>query len=143
VECGGNRRQKQATGQLDTRQSAPIVVWRTNMRWNVMVLNREPDQWYLAGTMAAFEGEPPFGWVQRIDPDTLSPMADNGEPPCGDHVWCGSIAAHANGSLYNVNGSYLHRLSADCHVEIEARLPVDQATNCSTLTVSKSAGSRD
>ncbi|MBT8241886.1 MAG: hypothetical protein KJN63_11735 [Acidimicrobiia bacterium] len=129
VECGGNRRQKHAAGQLDARTSAPIVATRTNMRWNVMVINREPDQWYLAGTIAAFEGEPPFGWVQRIDPDTLSPIADSGELLCGDHVWCGAIAAHANGSLYNVNGSYLHRLSADCQIESEARLPVDQAHN--------------
>ncbi len=129
VECGGNRRQKYAPGRLDAHETSPIVVTNTNMRWNVMIINREPDQWYLAGTMAAFEGQPPFGWVQQIDPYTLTPIADSGELACGDHVWCGAIAAHANGSLYNVNGSYLHKLSADCRVENEVRLPVDQAHN--------------
>ncbi|MFW2380524.1 MAG: hypothetical protein ACN4GZ_02110 [Acidimicrobiales bacterium] len=129
VECGGNRRQKHAAGRLDAHRTSPVVVTHTNMRWNVMVISRQPDQWYLAGTMAAFEGAPPFGWVQQIDPDTLTPVADSGELPCGDHVWCGAIAAHANGSLYNVNGSFLHRLSADCQIEKEAELPVDQAHN--------------
>ena len=44
-------------------------------------------------------------------------------------MWCGAIAAHANGSLYNVNGSFLHRVSSDCEVLIEQKLPVDQAHN--------------
>lgn len=94
-----------------------------------MVVRRDPDEWFLSGTMSAFTGDPPFGWVQRLDVDTLEPVADSGPLPCGDHVWCGAIAAHANGSLYNVNGSYLHKLSADCEVEAEVRLPVDQAHN--------------
>ena len=49
--------------------------------------------------------------------------------PTGGHVWCGAIAAHANGDLYKVNGRYMHRLSKNCEVIIEKKLPVNQAHN--------------
>ena len=106
------------------------VVTRRNGRWNVMVVRREPDQWYLGGTMAAFSGPAPFGWVERIDPETLDPLASSPELPCGEHVWCGAILAHANGSILSVNGSYLHRLDPDdLTVLAERRLPVDRSHN--------------
>lgn len=130
VECGGNRRQKAATGRLDAANGSARVTTRRNGRWNVMVVRRQPGQWYLGGTMASFSGPPPFGWVERIDPETLEPLAASPELPCGDHVWCGAILAHANGSIHSVNGSYLHRLDPDdLHVEAERRLPADRSHN--------------
>jgi hypothetical protein len=130
VECGGNRRQKAATGRLDATDGSARVVTRRNGRWNVMVIRREPGQWYLGGTMASFIGPAPFGWVERIDPQTLEPLASSPDLPCGDHVWCGAILAHANGSVYSVNGSYLHRLDPDdLQVMAERRLPVDRSHN--------------
>ena len=52
------------------------------------------------------------------------------ELPCGEHVWCGAILAHANGSIYSVNGSYLHRLNAiNLSIEAQVRLPVDRSHN--------------
>ena len=129
VECGGNRRQKARTGRLDAASGRAEVLFRNTGRWNVMTIERDPGQWYLGGTMAAFSGPPPYGWVERIDPHSLAPTAFSGELPCGDHVWCGAILAHANGSIYSVNGSFLHRLSPDCEVEAEVRLPVERAHN--------------
>ncbi len=130
VECGGNRRQKTANGRLDAAEGSATVVTSLSGRWNVMVVEREPGQWYVGGTMAAFTGPPPFGWVQRIDVDTLAPLASSPELPCGDHVWCGAILAHANGSIMSVNGSYLHRLDPDdLSVVAERRLPADRAHN--------------
>ncbi len=130
VECGGNRRQKAATGRLDAADGSARVVTRRNDRWNVMVVRRDPGEWYLGGTMAAFTGPTPFGWVERIDPESLEPLASSPELPCGDHVWCGAILAHANGSIYSVNGSFLHRLDPDeLHVVIERRLPADRYHN--------------
>lgn len=80
--------------------------------------------------MAAFSGPPPFGWVQRIDPETLEPLATSADLPCGEHVWCGAILAHANGSIHSVNGSYLHRLDpVDLSVIVEKELPADRAHN--------------
>lgn len=95
-----------------------------------MVVEREPGEWFLGGTMAAFSGPPPFGWVQRIDPETMQPLATSPELPCGDHVWCGAILAHTNGSIMSVNGSYLHRMDpVDLTVEAERKLPVDRSHN--------------
>ena len=129
VECGGNRRQKASPGRLDAAAGTAEVTAVTNGRWNVMVIQRDPGQWYVGGTMAAFSGPPPFGWVQRIDPDTLEVVADSPELPCGEHVWCGAILAHANGSIMSINGSYLHRLDPDdLSVQAERAL-VDRSHN--------------
>ncbi len=129
VECGGNRRQKSAAGRLDAASSAASVTHRQTGRWDVMVVRREPGQWYVGGTMPAFTGPPPFGWVERFDPITLEAQARSADLPCGEHVWCGAILAHANGSVYSVNGSHLHRLDPDdLHVEAE-RVMVDCSHN--------------
>jgi hypothetical protein len=129
VECGGNRRQKARTGRLDAAGGTAEVVTRRNDRWNVMVVERDQGEWFLGGTMPAFAGPPPYGWVERIHPETLEPISWSGELPCGDHVWCGAILAHANGSIHSVNGSYLHRLDPDCQVLAERELPVDRSHN--------------
>lgn len=130
VECGGNRRQKSAPGRLDAVDGDATVVTSRNGLWNVMVIERDPGQWYVGGTMAAFSGPPPFGWVQRFEPDTLEPLATSPELPCGEHVWCGAILAHANGSIHCVNGSYLHRLDPDdLSILAEVNLPADRSHN--------------
>lgn len=130
VECGGNRRQKAAQGSLDARTATASVTTRRDDKWHVMVVTRAPGQWYLGGTMPSFSGPPPHGWVERIDPETLEPQAASPQLPCGEHVWCGSILAHANGSVMSVNGSYLHRLDPDdLSVVAERRLPADRAHN--------------
>lgn len=130
VECGGNRRQKAAVGRLGTSDGQATVTTRQNGRWNVMVIERDPGQWFVGGTMPAFSGPPPFGWVERIDAQTLEPLAASPRLPCGDHVWCGAILAHRNGSIYSVNGSYIHRLDPDdLSVQAERRLPADRSHN--------------
>jgi len=137
AECGGNRRQKAATGRLDAASSSASVVSRRDDRWNVMFVEREPGQWYLGGTMPAFSGPEPYGWVERLvfgqdgtSLETLEPEARSPRLPCGSHVWCGSILAHSNGAIYSVNGSYLHKLhSQDLVVLAERRLPVDRSHN--------------
>lgn len=95
-----------------------------------MVVRREPGQWYVAGTMAHFSGPSPFGWVHRIDGETLEILAASPELPCGDHVWCGAAVAHANGSIYNINGNWIHRLHPDSlQIEAEGKLPADSSHN--------------
>ena len=128
VECGGNRRQKASGQRLDATPEARVVL-RENGRWNVMMIRRKPNEWFLQGTMPAFDGPPPFGWVERVDGQTLEPLATSPQLPCGDHVWCGSILAHADGTLLTVNGNYVHCLNTECEVIGERRLPIDQSHN--------------
>ena len=129
VECGGNRRQKAANGGLDARDGVATVTIQRNDRWNVMAIRRAPGEVYISGTMPAWSGSEPYGWLEQVNPDTLEPISVSPRLPSGGHVWCGAIAAHANGDVYKVNGCYMHRLSADCGVIKEKRLPVDQAHN--------------
>lgn len=130
VECGGNRRQKAGAGRLDVASGTATVTTRTDDKWHVMAIRRDPGQWYVGGTMAAFSGPPPHGWVERVDPSTLEAVASSPPLPCGDHVWCGAILAHANGSILSVNGSFLHRLDPDdLSIQAERQLPADRSHN--------------
>ena len=80
--------------------------------------------------MPAFVGPPPYGWVTRFDPISLETVAESPQLPCGDHVWCGAILVHADGTVMSVNGSFLHRLDPnDLSILNERRLPVDRAHN--------------
>lgn len=130
VECGGNHRPKTAPGPgLGLRATDRLVATtRRTGRWPVMFVRRDPGELFLAGTSLG-DGDAAAGWVERVDPLTLAPVASSGDLPAGDHEWCGSVAVHANGDLYVVNGSYVHRLDPDCRVVAECPLPVDHAHN--------------
>ncbi len=130
VECGGNHRPKTVAGPgLDLAATDRLVATtRRTGRWPVMFVQRDEGELYLQGTTQA-EDPSVAGWVERVDPVTLAPLASSGDLPAGDHEWCGSVAVHRNGDLYTVNGSYLHRLRADCSVVAELRLPIDHAHN--------------
>ena len=129
VECGGNRRQKAAIGTLSSKNSKTEMISTVSDKWNVMVIQREKNEFFLGGTMPYFNGPKPYGWVQKINPDTLEVLNESPQLPCGDHVWCGAIAAHKNGSVIKVNGSFMHVLSPDCEVILEKELPINQAHN--------------
>lgn len=130
VECGGNRRQKAAEGRLDAAAGTAAVTSRHDDKWHVMAIERDLGQWFVGGTMPLFVGPEPYGWVERIDVETLEATASTPELPCGSHVWCGAILAHANGSIMSVNGSYIHRLDPDdLHVIAERALPVNRSHN--------------
>ena len=61
---------------------------------------------------------------------SLKTLAESPHLPCGDHVWCGAILVHADGSIMSVNGSFLHRLDPDdLSVLCERELPVSRAHN--------------
>ncbi len=66
--------------------------------------------------------------VERIDPDTLAPLATSAEL-AGGPLWPGSLGAHANGSLYVVFGNQAHRLAPDLTVLASTRLPRDRPYN--------------
>ena len=69
------------------------------------------------------------GWLERVHPVTLETLARSPDLPSGGHIWCGGVVAHANGDLYMVNGNYVHRLTPECKVVAERKLPLDCAYN--------------
>ena len=93
-----------------------------------MFVQRAPGELYLHGTTNPGDRKA-YGWVERVDPFTLAPLAESGPLRSGSHVWCGGVVAHADGSLYTVNGCFVQRLDADCRILAERRLPVDRAHN--------------
>ena len=130
VECGGNQRPKAVPSPgLAVRPIDRLVTTtRRTGRWPVMFIQRRPGELFLHG-MSVGEDPHVAGWVERVDPITLEPLASTGDLPAGEHEWSGSIAAHRNGDLYTVCGSYLHRLDTTCAVTASRSLPVDHAHN--------------
>ena len=130
TECGGPRRQKAPRSPgLGLRAGERLEAHaRQTGRWNVMFVQREPGELYLQGTTSP--GDPDaYGWVERVDPETLEAIAASPRLPTGGHVWCGAILAHANGDLYTGNGRYVHRLDVDCRIVEELELPTDWSHN--------------
>ena len=103
-----------------------VATTRDTGRWNVSFVHRNPGELYLYGTTLAHEPEV-AGWVERVAPQTLEPLASSGDLPAGGHRWPGGIAVHQNGDLYMVSGAYMHRLAPDCSVITALPLPVDHA----------------
>jgi hypothetical protein len=129
-ECGGPRRQKlSAAPGLDLRPDEQLVstVRHTGAgRWPVMFVRREEGELFLQGS---HHGSRADGWLERVDPVTLEPVAASSMLPSGGHSWCGAVAVHENGDLYMVNGRYVHRLDRDCRVIAERELPLDAPHN--------------
>ena len=90
-----------------------------------MVVTRDPGELYLLRHTA---GEDAVSFVERIDPVTLAETGRSPDLP-GGPVWPGSLAAHANGSLYVVFGNHAHRLDPDLAVVATASLPRQRPYN--------------
>ncbi len=99
-----------------THRLAPLIT---------MTVLREPGEVFLLRHSA---GDGAFSLVERIDPESLEPVAVSCELP-GGPVWPGGMAAHANGSLYVVFGEHAHRLDTDLNVLSTRRLPRSLAYN--------------
>ena len=82
-----------------------------------MVIGREPGEWFLSGTMAAFSGPPPYGWVERIDKETMQPLVES---------------ALRRGNRYGERRRSKHRVR-DASVDVlDRRRSRDQFVECGT-----------
>jgi len=109
-----------------------------------MAVTRDPGEVFL---LRHTLGDDAIAFVERIDPETLQPLARSADLP-GGAMWPGSLAAHANGSLHVVFGNHAHRLGADLEVLASAELPRRRPYNGfivlpdGTLVTKDFAGSR-
>jgi hypothetical protein len=90
-----------------------------------MVVTRDPGEVYLLRHTA---GDDAVSFVERIDPRTLESVKRSADL-AGGPTWPGSVAAHANGSLYVVFGNHAHRLGPDLSVMATATLPRNRPYN--------------
>lgn len=72
--------------------------------------------------------DPCVAWVERIDPETLTPLARSPDLAAGP-FWPGGLAAHSNGSLHVVCGRFCHRLSAELDLLASFELPSPRPHN--------------
>lgn len=95
-----------------------------------MVVLREPGEVFaLRHTLGRRPLEDPvIAWVERLDPESLEPVATSPELASGP-FWPGGMAAHSNGSLHVVTGNHAHRLSADLELVASAELPAPRPYN--------------
>lgn len=136
-ECAGPRRQKVVGGPgLDIQPGEGLQARHRRLddrRWPAMFVLRDEGELYLQGGSQANQRAVSYGWVERLDPVTLAPVARSPKLPSGGHNWCGAAVVHANGDLYMVNGRYAHRLDPYLEVVAERRLPADHAHNGLTI----------
>ncbi len=97
---------------------------------------RDPGELYaLRHDIPGFGGprsRPVEAWVERLDPITLEVVAASPRLP-GGIFWPGGIAAHRNGSLHVVFGSWAHRLSPELELLASHHLPVERPHNSFVL----------
>jgi hypothetical protein len=96
-----------------------------------VLLRREPGELYaLRHDMPRRRPleTPVEAWVERLEPQTLEVVGSTPRLPGGTY-WPGGMAAHANGDLHMVFGSWAHRLTPDLEVLASHRLPVSRPHN--------------
>ena len=90
-----------------------------------MTVTRDRGEVYLLRHTA---GDHAISFVERIDPTTLEEQ-ERSPDLTGGPTWPGSVAAHANGSLYVVFGNHAHRLGPDLSVTASTTLPRERPYN--------------
>ncbi len=131
AEDGGPRRAQAPTGirglGIGEREGLSTVAARDAFAVTMVILREPGEVFALRHTLGRRPlGDPSVAWVERIDPDTLAPVARSPELAAGP-FWPGGLAAHANGSLHVVFGRWCHRLSPELDVlaarELDAPRP--------------------
>jgi hypothetical protein len=118
-EDGGPARRQLAPGALGVGAGERLEVTSRTDPVITMVVERERGELFLLRHTA---GDDATSTVERIDPVTLETLASSPPLP-GGPTWPGSLAVHANGSLYVVFGNHAHRLSPDLSLEASTTLP--------------------
>ena len=133
-EDGGPRRWGSAAGQpglaIRPGERLEVAAVRDAFATDLLV-RRGPGELYALRhgiPIRGIQSTPVEGWIERLDPETLTVSASSPRLP-GGLWWPGGIAAHANGDLHMVFGRWAHRLSSDLDVLASHRLPVPRPHN--------------
>jgi hypothetical protein len=125
AEDGGPRRlQCVPDGALDVGRDGLSASSRSVLG-GTMAVQRERGELYLQGAVI---GPDSTAWLERIDPETLEPLARVEGLPAGPW-WPGGVLAHANGDLYLTQGRWCHRIAADLTVRASRELPRERPYN--------------
>jgi hypothetical protein len=126
-EDGGPRRTEvPATGRgLGVGPGERLAVTTREAIVATMVVLRDPGEVFL---LRHTGGPDAISWVERVDPETLEPVARSADLP-GGKTWPGGVAAHANGDIYVAFGRHAHRLGADLATIATRELPRDRPYN--------------
>jgi hypothetical protein len=128
AEDGGPRRQlvPRAHG-LGLRAGERLVATPRGAPFANMVVLRAPGEVYLQGSTSPRPDN--AGFVERLDPLTLAPLARSPDLPAGGVWWPGGIVAHADGFLYVTHGTWCHKLDPGCRLVAGRRLPRSEPYN--------------
>ena len=133
-EDGGPRRWGVPFGQaglgLQPGEQLEVAAVRDTFGTTALV-RRDPGQLYALRHDVPLDGPQASHvdhWVERLDPETLEPIVCTQHLP-GGPFWPGGIAAHANGDLHVVFGSWAHRLTPDLDLVAARELPVPRPHN--------------
>lgn len=99
-----------------TARTAPVVT--------MVVAGDDTDLFLLRHTA----GDGAVATVERIDPQTLDPLATSADLP-GGPVWPGGLGVAPDGSVHVVFGNHAHRLDRDLRVLASRPLPRAQPYN--------------
>lgn len=128
-EDGGPQRLQTIAGGFRPASNALPVTRRATILSTMTVLGAPGEVFLLThSALRARFGLPTTAQVERIDPETLKPVAASPRLPAGP-MWPGGLAVHANGDLYVVYGRWAHRLGRDCRVKAALQLPVNAPYN--------------
>lgn len=128
-EDGGPQRLQAVAGGFRPASATLPVTRRATMLSTMTVLGAPGEVFLLThSALRARFGLPTTALVERIDPETLQPVAASPRLPAGP-MWPGGMAVHANGDLYVVYGRWAHRLDRDCRVKAALELPVNAPYN--------------
>jgi hypothetical protein len=130
AEDGGPRRSQEAR-DLYVRPGERLICSAVRDAFaTTMIVLRDPGEVFALRHSLGSNPlrDPSEAWVERIDPETLEPLASS-PPLAAGPFWPGGLAAHANGSLYVVYGRYCHRLSASLDLLGSFELPAPRPYN--------------
>jgi hypothetical protein len=133
AEDGGPERAQQPHGLrgLGLRDGERLrLAARRDAPGTTMVVLRDPGEVYVLRHTIGRRPltDPATAWVERVDPETLAPVACSPQLPAGP-FWPGGLAAHGDGTLHVVFGTYCHRLSPELDLLASRRLPGERPYN--------------